>query len=162
MIVDLRIMPNLFPVPVLTRGRIWAAFLVAMTADAAQILLGPLGWLFHHALFEPAHFVMERKMMLGIKRLAEASARAVAAEPLPRGLNMIWDSPKIEAEESEANTGLTRYETDANRFELRCGMCGELYSARDIEAREEITFDYGEAYFDEHIRPKGCKCAACR
>src|SRR5690242_4694581 len=46
MIVDLRIMPNLFPVPVLTRGRIWAAFLVAMTADAAQILLGPLGWLF--------------------------------------------------------------------------------------------------------------------
>lgn len=36
-----------------------------------------------------------------------------------------------------------------------------IYSARDIEAGEEITFDYGEAYFDEHIRPKGCRCARC-
>lgn len=36
-----------------------------------------------------------------------------------------------------------------------------IYSARDIEAGEEITFDYGEAYFNEHIRPKGCKCGAC-
>jgi len=36
-----------------------------------------------------------------------------------------------------------------------------IYSARDIEAGEEITFDYGEAYFNEHIRPKGCKCEAC-
>ncbi len=84
----------------------WGFFLKPIEDDKTRLVVrgrgrvarGPLGWLFHHALFEPAHFVMERKMMLGIKRLAEASARAVAAEPLPRGLNMIWDSPKIEAE----------------------------------------------------------------
>jgi hypothetical protein len=39
-------MPNLFYVPILTRRRIWAAFLVAIVADAMQMLLGPLGWLF--------------------------------------------------------------------------------------------------------------------
>jgi SET domain-containing protein len=36
-----------------------------------------------------------------------------------------------------------------------------IYSARDIEEGEEITFDYGADYFDDHIRPKGCRCAAC-
>ena len=36
-----------------------------------------------------------------------------------------------------------------------------IYSARDIEAGEEITLDYGGDYFDEHIRQKGCRCAAC-
>lgn len=33
---------------------------------------GLMSWLGAHVLFEPAHFVMERKMMLGIKRRAEA------------------------------------------------------------------------------------------
>ena len=32
---------------------------------------GLLNWLYQHALFEPAHFIMERKMLLEIKRLAE-------------------------------------------------------------------------------------------
>lgn len=36
-----------------------------------------------------------------------------------------------------------------------------IYSKRDIEPGEEITLDYGEAYFEEHIRPKGCRCAGC-
>jgi uncharacterized protein len=36
-----------------------------------------------------------------------------------------------------------------------------VWSKRAIAAGEEITIDYGRAYFDQHIRPKGCKCAAC-
>jgi SET domain-containing protein len=36
-----------------------------------------------------------------------------------------------------------------------------IYSARETEAGEEITLDYGGAYFDEHIRPRGCRCGAC-
>jgi hypothetical protein len=71
---------------------------------------GPLGWLGHHVLFEPAHFVMERKMLLEIKRLAEARSgggegRAAAAtpvetplppelfEPIPRGANFTFSHP---------------------------------------------------------------------
>jgi uncharacterized protein len=30
-----------------------------------------------------------------------------------------------------------------------------------IEAGEEITYDYGEEYFDGFLKPFGCKCAAC-
>jgi SET domain-containing protein len=27
-----------------------------------------------------------------------------------------------------------------------------------IKPGDEFTYDYGEEYFDEHIRPKGCRC----
>ena len=36
-----------------------------------------------------------------------------------------------------------------------------IYAKREIEVGEEITLDYGEDYFDEHIRPKGCRCEGC-
>src|ERR1041384_489846 len=39
-------MSRCFAVPVLTRKRIWFAFSVAAVTDAAQLLLGPLGWAF--------------------------------------------------------------------------------------------------------------------
>jgi SET domain-containing protein len=39
-----------------------------------------------------------------------------------------------------------------------------LYAAQDIAAGEELSFDYGDEYFDEFIRSKGCRCGtrACR
>lgn len=36
-----------------------------------------------------------------------------------------------------------------------------IFSTRKIKEGEEITYDYGEEYFDEHIKPKGCKCVKC-
>ena len=36
----------MFQTPVLTRGRIRLAYAVAITADALQLALGPLGWTF--------------------------------------------------------------------------------------------------------------------
>lgn len=32
---------------------------------------------------------------------------------------------------------------------------------KDIKEGEEIAYDYGEEYFDEFIRPVGCKCPRC-
>lgn len=37
----------------------------------------------------------------------------------------------------------------------------EIHTVRDIAAGEELTIDYGDEYFDEFIRPIGCKCASC-
>ncbi len=31
----------------------------------------------------------------------------------------------------------------------------------DIEEGAELTIDYGDEYFDEFIRPGGCRCASC-
>ena len=35
-----------------------------------------------------------------------------------------------------------------------------IYTTRKIIAGEEFTIDYGEEYYQEFIRPKGCKCSA--
>lgn len=36
-----------------------------------------------------------------------------------------------------------------------------IVAKRTIAPGEEITFDYGDEYFNEFIRPLGCKCPAC-
>ncbi len=35
-----------------------------------------------------------------------------------------------------------------------------IYAARDIESGEELTFDYGQEYFDVFLKPHGCLCSA--
>ena len=38
---------------------------------------------------------------------------------------------------------------------------GHIYidAIKKIKAGEEFVYDYGEEYFNEHIRPYGCRCA---
>jgi SET domain-containing protein len=36
-----------------------------------------------------------------------------------------------------------------------------ILSRRAIKAGEELNYDYGKEYFDEHIKPYGCRCAKC-
>ena len=37
-----------------------------------------------------------------------------------------------------------------------------IYARRQIREGEELTYHYGKEYWDEYIRPRGCRCAACR
>jgi len=37
-----------------------------------------------------------------------------------------------------------------------------LRAIKVIRPGEEITYDYGRAYFDLFLKAKGCKCAQCR
>lgn len=43
------------------------------------------------------------------------------------------------------------------------GPNGHVYimSMRKIKAGEELTYDYGKEYWDEYIKPLGCKCQKC-
>jgi SET domain-containing protein len=36
-----------------------------------------------------------------------------------------------------------------------------IYSMRKIKPGEEITYDYGDEYFDNVIKPMGCRCRKC-
>jgi len=57
----------------------WGFYLKAIASNRTRLIVrgrgerkpGALSWLGHHVLFEPAHFVMERKMLIGIKQRAE-------------------------------------------------------------------------------------------
>jgi SET domain-containing protein len=37
-----------------------------------------------------------------------------------------------------------------------------IYSRKKIKLGDEITYDYGEEYFDYYIKPHGCRCSGCR
>lgn len=36
-----------------------------------------------------------------------------------------------------------------------------IMALRTIHKGEEILYDYGKEYFDDHIKPYGCRCARC-
>jgi SET domain-containing protein len=36
-----------------------------------------------------------------------------------------------------------------------------IFSIKKIKAGEELCYDYGKEYFDEHIKKGGCKCRGC-
>ena len=36
-----------------------------------------------------------------------------------------------------------------------------IHAVRNIKKGEELTIDYDSEYFDEFIRPVGCKCVKC-
>jgi SET domain-containing protein len=36
-----------------------------------------------------------------------------------------------------------------------------IFSRRNIKAGEEIVYDYGKSYWNDHIKPHGCRCIKC-
>lgn len=36
-----------------------------------------------------------------------------------------------------------------------------IMAKRKIKPEEELTYDYGQDYFERIIQPKGCRCSAC-
>lgn len=36
-----------------------------------------------------------------------------------------------------------------------------VFSKRAINKNEELTYDYDTEYFEQHIKPRGCRCQKC-
>ena len=107
-----------------------------------------------------------------------------ALEPIPAGKRIIeYTGPLISNEEVEKSHGKyffglnTRWSIDGsprsntaryinhscrpNAEALVAGRRVWIWSKKNIKAGEEITYNYGKEYFDDHIRPKGCRCEQC-
>lgn len=37
-----------------------------------------------------------------------------------------------------------------------------IMARRAIKAGEELSYDYGKEYFDEYLKPAGCRCIPCK
>jgi hypothetical protein len=37
-----------------------------------------------------------------------------------------------------------------------------IRSIKEIKPGDELTYNYGKEYFNEYIKPFGCKCAYCK
>jgi uncharacterized protein len=48
-------------------------------------------------------------------------------------------------------------EAELDEDELRV----RIYAKRKILPGDEILYDYGSEYWDEHIKPYGCRCVPC-
>ncbi len=90
----------------------------------------------------------------------------------------------LTAKEANKRAGKYLFETSRNRFvdgtdrnnlaryiNHSCSPNSEIeifrgriyvFAKRTIEPGEELNYDYDEEYFDEHIKPFGCKCRKCK
>jgi uncharacterized protein len=67
--------------------------------------------------------------------------------------------------DGSSRRNVARYANHACRPNAKSALSkGQLIlrAIKAIEAGEEITYDYGEDYFDLFIKPAGCRCTHCR
>jgi SET domain-containing protein len=77
----------------------------------------------------------------------------------------LFEVTKTKTIDGQARTNKARYINHSckpnSEPEIRGGRVF-IFSRRKIKAGEEITYDYGKEYFDEHIAPFGCRCVFCQ
>ncbi|HYO98740.1 MAG TPA: SET domain-containing protein [Pyrinomonadaceae bacterium] len=66
--------------------------------------------------------------------------------------------------DGSSRQNLARYINHSCRPNARGYTTGNriwIWSLREIKAGEQITINYGKSYFNDHIKPVGCKCEKC-
>ena len=76
----------------------------------------------------------------------------------------LFEVNKNKTIDGTARTNTARYINHSHRpnceVEIHKGQVF-IFSRRNIKEGEELSYDYGKEFFDEHIKPKGCKCVKC-
>ena len=125
------------------------------------------------------------KYKFAIKRTAHGLG-LFTLEPIPKGKRIIeYTGPLVSNEEVERrDTGkyffgvnskwsidgsprsnTARYINHSCRPNSEAIISGRrvwIWSKRAIRGGEELSYHYGKEYFDDLIKPKGCRCEKCR
>ena len=124
------------------------------------------------------------KRQLIIKR-SLAGLGLFTTEPIERGGFIVeYTGPILSNKEADARGGKYLFETNKNRFIDGSGrknlaryinhscrpnceidiLRGRIFvfAKRKIKPGEELSYDYDEEYFNDLIKPVGCKCLKCR
>jgi len=107
-----------------------------------------------------------------------------ALKPIPKGKRIIeYTGPLISNEVVEVSRGkyffgvntkwsidgsprnnIARYINHSCKPNCEALLSGRrvwIWSKKNIRIGEEITYDYGKEYFEDVIKPMGCKCEKC-
>ncbi len=125
-----------------------------------------------------------KKPLLHIKK-SKTGMGLFAGHDIPKNTKIIeYIGEKVSAEEADRRGGQYLFEinskwtidgsTRANKaryinHECKQGNCDALnvrdhifiYAYRNIKEGEELTYNYGEEFFNDYIKPKGCLCRKC-
>jgi uncharacterized protein len=92
-------------------------------------------------------------------------SHAEAARREARGSRYIFEINGRWSVDGSSRRNLARYANHACRPNAESDLVkGKLIlrAIRRIEPDEEITYDYGEEYFELFLAPIGCRCVTCR
>jgi SET domain-containing protein len=100
------------------------------------------------------------------KRIIEYTGRLISNAEVERrktgkyffGVNTKWSI------DGSPRSNLARYINHSCSPNAEAFVSGRrvwIWSKRKIKAGDEITYDYGKEYFDDHIKPVGCRCRKC-
>jgi hypothetical protein len=99
------------------------------------------------------------------KRIVEYTGPLISNEEVEKrrgryffGVNSKWSI------DGSVRSNLARYSNHSCRPNAEAYITGRrvwLWSKRNIRAGEEITYNYGKEYFNDLIKPVGCKCVKC-
>ena len=99
------------------------------------------------------------------KRMLEYTGPILsAAEADRKGGKYLFEIDEKLTIDGSPRDNLARYINHSCRPNAEAFIYGRriwIYSKRAIRAGEAITLNYGKRYFDEFIKPVGCKCEWC-
>lgn len=99
------------------------------------------------------------------KRIIEYVGKLISNEEVEKrsgkyffGVNTKWSI------DGSARSNKARYINHSCKPNSEAFISGHriwVWSKRNIKAGEEITINYGKEYFEDHIKPRGCRCQVC-
>jgi len=99
------------------------------------------------------------------RRIIEYTGPIVTSEEVERRRGRYFFTVDEEyAIDGSPRTNLARYINHSCRPNAEALVEGKriwIWSKRAIKPGEQITINYGKEYFDDYIRPVGCKCEPC-
>ncbi|HEY0078662.1 MAG TPA: SET domain-containing protein [Pyrinomonadaceae bacterium] len=99
------------------------------------------------------------------RRIIEYVGPVVTSEEVDRrGGKYFFELDENFAIDGSPRTNLARYINHSCRPNAEAFISGRrirIWSKKRIKAGEQITINYGKSYFDDHIKPVGCKCEKC-
>ncbi len=99
------------------------------------------------------------------RRIIEYVGPILTSEEVERRRGRYFFSiDEASAIDGSARSNLARYINHSCEPNAEAFVTGKriwIWSKRAIKAGEQITIDYGEEYFDDYIKPVGCKCESC-